>query len=307
MLRSMPRGKNITPAQRQAWLEQYEQGATVITLAKRENRDVRTIKAQLQRAVDEREMVIARRDLIRESLSAHNEELRQAATRVLESVGVVPDERITPVSSFPKAHGVERGRLAFDPSVSSSIAVVTDPNSRDGKFEKLLREHLKSERTLWRGIDRWQDRHASYQSECLELGRQVSESVVKATCLEPVESSRNAEGFTEHFVSWSARLAIESWRNDRTKPKIDLSIGGGSLMLGGSTLARSESDEKLELARQEFIDQVDAMRRSREVRLIAEEQAWLEAQAEKLRDRLENLLLFGLIPGKCLACRRYAI
>lgn len=123
----------------------------------------------------------------------------------------------------------------------------------------------------------------------------------------PVESSQNSDGFTEHFVSWAARLAIESWRNDRSKPKIDLQVGGGSLMYGGSTLARSDSAKKLELVKQVFIDQVDTMRRSRDVRLTAEDQAWLESQAEKLRDKLENLLLFGLIPGKCSACRRYAI
>lgn len=303
----MPRGLNITPAQRQEWLEQYEQGATVITLAKRENKDVRTVKAQLQRAADERELIVARRDLIRDTLKDHNEDLKAAALRIQGALQVMHDERITPLSSFPSANGVDRLALLFDVTATQFRQIDQRSDSRSIKFEALLREHLRSERSLWQGIDKWNARHGKYQWALYQLGDEIAQQIGANTGLEPVESSRNADGFTEHFVSWAVRLAIESWRNDRAKPKIELPTGRGSLVFGGSTLARSESIEKLELGKQKFIDQVDTMRRSREVRLIAEEQAWLEWQTDKLRDKLENLLLFGLIPGKCSACRRYAI
>jgi len=308
----MPRGRNITPAGRREWLEEYDRGRTYAEIAHKADRDTRTIKAHIEKAAQEQEARLARRDQIRGALDKHNEELVEVARGIRDNLRVLADERLTPIAAFPGfaafptsnpltfpvgRYMVDRDKLAV---------VVTAGDTRPAKLEGLLREHLRSEAVLWRDVGDWCDSYVEYITRCLRLGGDVATRLTEITQLEPIEEG-GTTGFRELMVSWACRLAIEAAGSQGTRPDPELAIAAGQLRYGGSTLARSDSDDQLERARQAFIDVLEDIRLSSGVQKIARLKKDLNAKGESIRDRLEDILLFEFISGKCRVCRKHAV
>ena len=98
----MPKGGTIPPAERRSWLERYEQGASIDTIAKGAGRTQRTVTAQLARARQERQHELVQVDLIRDAYREHYRDLLEAAEGLAErcdtpnSRGVLPEPGLEP-------------------------------------------------------------------------------------------------------------------------------------------------------------------------------------------------------------------
>jgi len=301
------RGRNITPAERREWLEAYDRGQTYAEIADGSGRDARTIKAQVDRATQEREARLAKRDQIRGALDKHNEELLRAARRIQDSFHFLPDEQFTPIPAFPRSNLTTDsvGRYVID---RDKLAVAeADRDPRSSKLEGLLKEHLRDETILWRDVVLWHDSHKEYIEKCLGLGADVARHLTEKTQLQPVEEGGTATGFQEAMVSWACRLMIEAAGPQRPKPAPEPVIEVGELRFGGATFARASSDDQLERARQAFLGVLDEMWMSPEVQRIARLKEDMDAKGESIRDRLEDILLFEFISGKCRVCDRHTI
>ena len=98
----MPKGGTIPPVERRSWLERYEQGASIDTIAKDARRTQRTVTAQLARARQDRQHDQVQVDLIRDAYRQHYRDLLEAAEELAErcdkpnSRGVLPEPGLEP-------------------------------------------------------------------------------------------------------------------------------------------------------------------------------------------------------------------
>lgn len=302
----MSRGTNITAAQRREWLERHDRGDTIAKISGAAGRDSRTVKAQIQKAAQEQEVRLARRDQIRHALDKHNIDLLNVARGLRDEVLALPNERFTPIAAFPRSNQltfswtgyvIDREELVVKPAIDSGLA----------KLERLFREHLRDERTLWRDIDRWRDSNRKYVEDCLLLGDAVANNFAEVTGLEPVQQGGSETGFHEAMVSWACRLAIEGagLRGEGSVP--EPTTVAGQLRLKGSTLATSDSSEQLDKACHAFLDHIDDQNRFPETRNIARLKRDLDQKGASIKDRVEDILLFEFISGKCAVCAKHSI
>ena len=305
----MPRrGNNITPALRQEWLQQYELGKTFKEIARTSRKDQRTVKAHIERATQEQEIRLARGDQIRRALDRHSHDLLETATRIRERIHVLPDERFTPIAAFPTSTVGSRFGDGYhiDPD---ELTVVADSggDARSEKLARLLREHLRDERTLWRDLDNWWKAWVEYVEGCLQLGRSVASEFETATGLRPVAAGGSAPGFHEALVSWLCRLALETAGSIGSSPAPEVEASSGQLRLDGSTLAVPDSATRLETARHAFLTTLKKLSDSPEARRVARLNELLESDGESIRDRLEDILLFEYISGRCRVCAKHSV
>lgn len=302
----MPNKRNITPAKRRGWLTQYDEGDSFDSIAEAEGRDPRTVKSQIEKAVLEQEVRLARRDQIRGALQKHNEDLLGVVKTLRSEFHAVLDERFTPSAAFPRSNQVTRHLPGY---VIDMDALVVQVDSGAGlpKLERLLKEHLKDERTLWRDIGRWRNSHREYVEECLQIGDAAASQFKHATGLEPIEEGGTDTGFHESMVAWACRLAIEGAgsANRRTLP--ELSIAGDEVRLGGSTLARSKTENQRKSATKTFNEFLQKMWHSARYQKIAGLKKDLDKSGASIRDRLEDILLFEYISGKCNVCKKHSL
>ena len=80
----MPRGAKIGIAERREWLEKYERGATIDTIAKAAGRTQRTVKIHIDLTRHERERDHVRVDLLREAYREHYEDILRMADLLAE-------------------------------------------------------------------------------------------------------------------------------------------------------------------------------------------------------------------------------
>ena len=78
----------------------------------------------------------------------------------------------------------------------------------------------------------------------------------------------------------------------------------GELRYGGSCLVRSDSQEHLETSRSVFLALIVFLVGTPEVRQIVQLKSKLAEGVPRLRRLLGDLLLMGLVPGRCSVCRR---
>ena len=175
------------------------------------------------------------------------------------------------------------------------------------KLERLLNEHLRDERILWRDIGRWRNSHREYLEECLQIGDAAATQFENVTGLKPIEEGGTDTGFHESMVARTCRLAIEGAGSPSRRILPELSIAGDDVRLGGSTLARSKTENQRNSATKTFNEFLQKMWHSARYQKIAGLKKDLDKSGASIRDRLEDILLFEYISGKCNVCKKHSL
>ena len=178
---------------------------------------------------------------------------------------------------------------------------------RKTKFEKLLNEHLAQERQLWRNIKIWRSLSASYQWDCYRIGHEIGTHAHTVIGLQFKSAGNNTDGIHEAFISWIFRLALENPGRTVEKTFSELKIVESTLNFGGSQLVTADNPETVQRALDEFRNRSLELARSSELKSLADSVDRLQVLGEAIRDKLDDILLFPLIAGKCRVCRKHAI
>ena len=304
--------RRVYADERRGWLDNHESGVSLSALAKRTGRNFRTIQKQVQQAAEERERSSARTELYRQAVTQHNDDLLGALTGLRESLWAPHDESLTVVAHFgPRASSaVTNGYLIFN---DGGFRVPTlDSNEDAGRLVELAEEHLSRDKDLWKGIDEWRRKLKVYADECLALGQRAGDEVIARSGLTVAfteDSARGVqEGVHEGFISWACRLAIETASGDRSpSDSLDLRTSDNHLRYGGTTLVTSSSPDELEAANDVFSDLVSTLGTDATVRKIVRLKRQLDEEAQKLKRLIGDILLLGLVPGRCSVCNRLGI
>lgn len=303
--------RRIYPDERRRWLEQYEGGKSLSAVAKETGRNIRTITTHVQRASEERERAMARTDLYRQAVTKHNGDLLMALAGVRESLVVPHPELLTVLAHFPW------NKTAMLPAVlafrDGDLRVVVVPGDEDHvRLLELAREHLRGDKELWRGLDEWQGVLKEYADMCFELGRRVGTEASEKLSVELTSRERGAtgveEGLHEGFVSWPCRLCIEATPGKVTGDQIDkLQVSDSQLRYGGDVIATLASPENLSAARKYFRELVTTLPQDQSVKRISEQKKRLDTDARRLKRLIGDVLLIGLVSGRCSVCRRVGL
>ena len=293
--------RKVFPDERRHMLEDYQQGAGVKELAKRTGRNPQTINKQLRIALEEREQGLARIELYRQVITRHNTDLLSAIGTMRQVLSLPPDEYLTPLALFPVSAYLGLTIVRQDREVEVQLPAVDEDQQR---LMELVQEHLVSQRQLWNDWDAWRSSLVDYARACVTLGRHVGITAEDRLGLPLVSTGGSKEGIHEQYVMWLCRLAIEAASEKRASAAdIPLGIAGIALRHGGSTMVTSPDQATLSAAESLFREQLQILPRNMRIQKIVQEKASLERDRSILRRKLGDLLIMGLVPGQCSACK----
>ena len=93
----MPKISKIASGERRNWLELSEQGTSVNKVAKESGRDVRTVRAHIEKARLERNFELAQRDQLRDALHGHQQDMLGLLQNLKGSINVPQLDYFEPV------------------------------------------------------------------------------------------------------------------------------------------------------------------------------------------------------------------
>jgi hypothetical protein len=148
----MPKGGVISPDERRSWLERYEQGATIDSIAKNSGRTQRTVTAQLGRARQERQHGQVQVDLIRDAYRQHYGDLLEVAEELSERCASPDSRGIMPESALQLD-----SRMLYE----------------------ALRSHVPGSK-LWSGVKAWEESSSRLAAESEQALANISILVQQA-------------------------------------------------------------------------------------------------------------------------------
>ena len=306
---TIPRNrKHISIDERRLWLEQHEAGKSQSAIASGTGRNIRTIQTHIQRAIDDREHSLARTDLYRGAITKHNADLLGALGTMRGLMTVPRDQQATVRPGFRDSLGVHFYG-GFPHFRSHEIIEGMDPPAPEWatddqvRLRELARMHLKRDKKLWSGVDRWQDALREYVDECASLGDQVGATATSRLGMGLVSLGGGIrgvkEGVHEGFISSVCHLAIEVG-DSAEEPK----IVDGRLHFGGSAVVTSQSPETVNDALALFKKLTADLEGNERVTSIVNLKSQLIRDAPVLQRIIGDILLGGVVVGKCSVCQR---
>ena len=313
MLENTRNRRPIPVAERRRWLERNEGGTTLSALALETGRNIRTIKSHVQRAIDEREHALARTSLYRDALTNHNADLLKALHTMRENLKIPPDEQATVRPRFRDSLGAYFYGGFFQFRTHEVIEAIDGPalDSAMDDPQRLLdlaREHLGRDKKLWSGIDRWRRAQEEYVAELSILGDQVAAKAAKELGMSLVSleggAKRVEEGIHEDFISSVCHLGIKMAREDATESAEEPQIVDGQLRYRGSAIVTSPSPSKLQAAQALFGNLSEVVARNERVFKIVGLRDQLVRRAPVLQRMIGDIILGGIVTGRCSVCQR---
>ncbi len=299
----MTRHKRITQVQRSNWLRQARSGTPLHEIAEVEKVRPATVKANIEIARQELEKQDARKNLLRDAMVRHNEQLLSAAVEVRDQLRFPPEERLFPVACFQGSSRATLVGLSIRLQDGASAASFEPEGEERKRVHELLRQHLADKRQMWRNVDRWRADSITLAELCVGLGRKACDRATELTHLRPVSADLGKEGFNEEFISWACRLALDSVRTGRpSRSAGNLRIVEDQLQLDGAHLAKSATRKYLNEAATAFRRVIDEFVDLPEAHEIVKLSSSLGHDAASIRTELTDVILYGLISGTCSVC-----
>jgi hypothetical protein len=287
-------GKKYTLIQKRKWLEDYEKGYSESAIAARHHCDKRTLKLGLQEARHDIEARAARIEMLKNALLEHQEKLKNKLELISSSMTMLP--RDTAILSWH--HGKES---IFDPPEAKTP---DEPSLGGDIVYGLLMEHLKNEK-LWRLLLAREQAYASHWQARIGLQRKVVTILESYTGLtmddkpegEQLCSYTAGDLFYRKTIDWAFEDRHIDWLND-----IVARPDSGEVRYLGNILANASGKETE--CRDALIRAFKEMQGLTEnIRLVNTNRTLEEATA-KARHAIEEILVLGVILGRCRICKR---
>ena len=298
--------KKISLMQKREWLDSYESGKSVESIATSAHRDVRTIKKGIDEARREADARTARAELLKEALRKHQSSLLGMLDEILSTVSIPPgDSTVLPweISAFTttEATKLEVGRSE---AVPDNLALGIELRPAWG----LLQEHLKGD-PLWRMLADWQKARAAYLDAKIAFQRKTVALLEEKTGYKVVDD-RGAVNPPFVYIYTAAHLFFEvAIRRvlgipERADPedRIVADTTAGEVRHGGLVLATAPSKE--EECKRNLLAALRELQESSEGVRVANTYKVVYEHTMKTRKAVEEISLLGLVPGQCRICRR---
>ena len=265
----MPKGGKIALDQRRIWLERYEQGKPIASIAKEEGRTERTVIDHLERARRERQHQQVQADLLRESYRDHYQHL------------LLLTERLAERCQTPHRDGL-------------FVAVEMK--------ERLLYQGLQSHTRgseIWGEVKRWEEGVRTLAAESDRLEGEADKLVVQEIGESPEVVAKGVAQSLRHSVSMAGQgLDPEAVEYVEDNSEATYQLRWGNFVLADGVPDQGRLAEIVEkhrgLMNRLFTSQASE-------RLQSRWREWAEAR-DALQEQLTILQLRKLLPGQCDLC-----
>ncbi|KTB47432.1 hypothetical protein DEALK_02770 [Dehalogenimonas alkenigignens] len=296
----MPRKKIPSPKEVREWLEWRENGTSEVAIARKTGRDIRTIRAGLQKATDERRLNLAQIELLRNALKLHQEQLMGAVDWLQQS------------NTLPLRDLYVQWRTEIEESSSSKGA-------EPPPAVALLKEHLPKDQ-LWTRLESWQKISKNYIDSLIRFKQIAAEKLKQRTGgvfvdanFNPIEDAPTVEEGVKLVATNVLELAysrsidrvfgIKPRLMEKIEERIQLDTRNGEVRLGpGHTLAVCPRQE--EACRSSILSVLEELPTTPEAKKIASSWDELAAAKTQLDEALQEIKLSLLITGQCRICKR---
>ena len=297
----MPRKKIPSPKEIRDWLEWRENGTSEVAIARKTGRDIRTIRAGLQKAVDERRLNIAQIELLRNALKLHQEQLMGAVDWLIQASILPPRDLYVIWRTVEKENSASKVN-ELPPEVA------------------LLKEHLPKDQ-LVPCLNRWQKASKDYVDNLINFKQIAAAALKQRTGGVFVDANFNSIDDTADRGNVRVKLVESNVLELVYTRSIDKILGSisehetdvaerirkdsrnGEVRFGqGNTLAVCPGEE--EECRSSILSVLLELPKLPEATRIALSWEELNAAKRELDQALQEIKLSLLITGQCRICKR---
>jgi len=263
----------VRPELARQWLHRYEQdGESPPQIAKADGYDVRTVRKQLEKMRQEREMREARQVVLRQALEKHYVDICVFAEKLRAEISAPTPSKLS-------------------------------PNVKDDAMYKALRQHLPRS-PLWKEIDRVESIAESFNA-CLDSIKQRVRSEAELRASIQFVSSSSQSGFTEglpesvvfHLESLAhgaQGLSQVSYNKRSAKALVHVEHGAFDIAI----VPEQKAEEVIAISTSLLNEATDWQEYQELSRLV---QDFVKIQ-QGLKEELTVIILRRIVPGRCVYC-----
>jgi hypothetical protein len=294
--------RKISIQEKKKWLEMFEQGLTENQVAKKVKRDLRTIVNGLQEASTERHLANAEAEMLRNALFSHQNKLTSVLTNI-STMLVLPSPNL-------ELREDENGSLQPLPLAGSLMELNPDKQLTlkihdEGKLEwEMLVEHLKSD-DLWKYLKKWKQAVIDHFQASWQFKQSIKSALQKKTGLKLKDSSsKMAEYLLPVIVELFYEVAMHKLLGIKEGTNLEENLVAGedgTIRHGSTELARCKKSSE---CRDKIISIFISLPKTVSASEVKRTHSELTDITRKAKRQVEEILLLGMITGKCRVCSR---
>ena len=284
--------KKISIQEKRKWLDLYEQGRTEVQIARGVRRDPRTIVKGLEEATKDRRLASVEAEMLRNALFKHQDQL----TGILNNIAamlVMPSDNL---ELLEEKEGILApiplsGALLTQVSREQMILEIYD----EAKLEwDLLKEHLKQDE-LWDLIKQWRKALIDHVWARWQFKQAIKSNLLRDTDLGSPKytDSKKLENLLRELVDLFYNVTTQKVLGIRNTTDVQRLIDEKLV----SYKDTAETGDKLVSIFDSLPGSIEAFK----VKNTYEELTKITKLAKR---QVDEILLLGMVTGKCRVCRR---
>jgi hypothetical protein len=302
--------KKLPMSEKREWLKDFDEGKPAAVIARERNRALKVIKRGIEEARAERDGAAARAEIVKEALIKHQQQLLGIVDRLFQAAEIPPVDL--------EVHEDRNGALAPITLPFSRIIYTPEKglafelSDEDTSLWGLLREHLARDR-IWSAIRNWREAMISHFRARFDLESAVKILIEEKTGFR-VSTAPHGDKEPDVAYDFTVKLfcIVQSRKalgiHDETNPQDRLVAGDDGYVrhgVAGSELAYCPG--KQNECREALITVFKKIPNLPEMERVVTTETELKNVSSKLKRSLEDILLMGLVPGRCRICSRISL
>lgn len=301
--------KKIPMVTKRLWLKSYEKGITQEAIAKKNKRDVRTIKKAIEDARRDRDTHQVYAEMLKGALHGHQQDLMI----LLEQL----KELLKPFSSFKKIpyklsefeyFNINGGKVRYETLPRMKVLDIK-LDVQEQPLWPLLKEHLKQD-PFKKSFDNWERILESLLDELMNLKQTMVKLLKEKTSYKVKDANTNGsfilDSGVDHLFDYYCTHALslpglrEMLDNIHADPKT------GQVKYGeGTTLAHCRGKE--EQCKNNIITALEQLLITEETKAYFITRQSHKKSIEKVKRDVDEIIMTRLVPGQCRVCRRLGL
>lgn len=295
--------RKISIKVKRKWLEMFDDGKTESQIARELGHDLRTVAKGIQEASKDRHLANAEIDMLRTALSRHQDQLT-SVLRGISAMLVLPQPNLVLREENGLLTPTPLSGSLLEQMPSGEIALKIHDEE---KLEwELLQEHLKADK-IWNSIRRWRQVLVNHFRARWLFRKSIKSMLEKETGLkfkhdkkEPREYLLTATTDLFYEVTVSGMLGL-TVGTDVENTVVAGNDGFVRFGVGGTVLAKCKDTE---VCRNKMISVFTSLAETDDAAEVKATFSELTTITTSTRRMVDEILLLGMITGKCRVCTR---
>jgi hypothetical protein len=290
--------KKYSIVNKRQWLEEFEKGYSESQIASKNHCDVRTLKKGVEEAQHEREARSARIELLKNALLEHQEKLKNKLKEISSSITLPPKD-------WAVLEWYRNGESILKEGDSQNRS---EPFIQEDLIYELLKEHLKQD-VLWKTLTAWKQAYSSHRDARIELQKKIISILESTTGLPIAEKPGNKGSFLYSYIAgdlFYRKTLRWAYGADKTTDWLnDIVVGEGEVRFRGSVISVAPGKEKE--CQEALVESFKEMQALPESDRVVNTYNSIEETLARAGRAIEEVLILGIVTGRCRVCRKLMV